>query len=61
MAGIVMLHIDAGAGLGLPSLTALPALAMKMGLEAAMLNKFLALAVFQRGQKNTNKQIKLIN
>lgn len=49
MASIVMLAIDAGAGLGVPSSTALPALALalKMGLEASLLNKFLALAVLQ--------------
>lgn len=53
VAGIVMLAIDFGAGLGLPSSTALPALALalEMGLEAALLNKFLASAVLQRGRK----------
>lgn len=64
VAGIVMLAIDAGAGLRLPSSSALPALALalKMGLEAALLNKLLASAVLQRGrrkqkQKNNNWQL----
>lgn len=53
VAGIVMLAIDAGAGLGLPNSTALPtlALALEMGLEAALLNKFMASAELQRGKK----------
>lgn len=53
VAGMVMLAIDAGAELGLPSATALPAmdLAMEMSLEAALLNKFLASAVLQRKEK----------
>lgn len=50
------IYVDAGVELGLPSLNALPALALRMGLEAATLNKFLALAALQRGQENTNKQ-----
>lgn len=50
MAGIVMLAIDAGAGLELPSSTFLPALALAlgMGLEAALLNKFLASVMLQK-------------
>lgn len=59
VAGTVMSAIDAGAGTCLPSSTALPALALalEMGLEAALLNKFLASAVLQRGRggKKTNK------
>lgn len=51
-----MLAVEAGAGLGLPCSVALPdlALATKKGLEAALLNKFLASTVHQRGRKNTN-------
>lgn len=52
-----MLDIDAGVRLGLPSSTALPALAVEMGLEAAMLYKFLALVTLKRGrEKQTNKK-----
>lgn len=52
MAGIVTLVIDAGVVLGLPSPSLVPALtlALEMGLEAAMLNKFLASGVLQRGR-----------
>lgn len=51
-----MLAVEAGAGLGLPCSAALPdlALASKTGLEAALLNKFLASTVHQRGWENTN-------
>lgn len=58
MAGILMETIDAGAGLGLPSSTALPTLtlALEIGLEAALLNKFLATAALQRGRKKTSPQ-----
>lgn len=53
VAGIVMLAIHAEAVLGLPSSTALPALALALetGLEAALLSKFLARALLQRGKK----------
>lgn len=52
VAGRLMLAIDAGAQRGLPSSTALPALALalELGLEAAVLNKFLASLVLQRGR-----------
>lgn len=52
MAGGVVLAIDAGAERALPSSTALPALALalQLGLEAAVLNKFLASLVLQRGR-----------
>lgn len=44
-----MLAVEAGAALGLPSCNALPALALalEMGLEASLLNKFLASVVIQ--------------
>lgn len=60
MAGTVTLDIDVGAGLGLPSSTALPALALEMGLEAAMLYKILASVTLNRETENkqTNNQIK---
>lgn len=58
VAGIVMLAIDAGAGLELPSSTVLPALALAlgMGLEAALLNKFLASVMLQK-EITQNKKI----
>lgn len=55
--GSVMLAVEAGAALGLPSCNALPALALalEMGLEASLLNKFLASVVIQIEREKNNK------
>ena len=57
LAGIVLLAIDASAGLRLPSSTALPAMALALEkvLEAALLSKFMALVVLQMRRKNKYK------
>lgn len=57
-AGIVVLAVDGGAGLGLPSPAAVPAsaLALESGLEASLLNKFMTSVMFERGEeKQTEK------